>query len=75
MVEFDTLENASKGRSSLHGADIYSNCCTMKVTLQDKYVLHSLLKVEYSKLETLQVRENGQMAWDFRYWVYNIARE
>jgi len=51
MVEFDTLENASKARSSLHGADIYSNCCTMKV--------------EYSKMETLTCRENGPMSWDF----------
>ena len=51
MVEFDTLENASKARVSLHGADIYSNCCTMKA--------------EYSKLETLNVRENGVMSWDF----------
>ena len=31
MVEFDTLENASKARTSLHGCDIYNNCCTMKV--------------------------------------------
>ena len=51
MVEFDTLENASKARSSLHGADIYSNCCTMKA--------------EYSKMESLRVRENGVMSWDF----------
>jgi len=51
MVEFDTLENASKARTSLHGCDIYNNCCTMKV--------------EYSKMETLKVRENGPMSWDF----------
>ena len=51
MIEFDTLENASKARVSLHGADIYSNCCTMKA--------------EYSKLENLSVRENGVMSWDF----------
>ena len=31
MVEFETLESASKARSSLHGCDIYNNCCTMKV--------------------------------------------
>ena len=51
MVEFETLETASKARSSLHGCDIYNNCCTMKV--------------EYSKMETLQVRENNNMSWDF----------
>jgi hypothetical protein len=44
--------NASvQARTSLHGCDIYNNCCTMKV--------------EYSKLETLHVRENGPMSWDF----------
>ena len=42
MVEFETLESASKARSSLHGCDIYNNCCTMKV--------------EYSKMESLVVR-------------------
>ena len=42
MVEFETLESASKARSSLHGCDIYNNCCTMKV--------------EYSKMESLKVR-------------------
>ena len=51
MVEFETLESASKARSSLHGCDIYNNCCTMKV--------------EYSKLETLNVRANNEMNWDF----------
>ena len=43
--------SASKARSSLHGCDIYNNCCTMKV--------------EYSKMESLKVRENGPMSWDF----------
>lgn len=51
MVEFDTLEAASKARISLHGCDIYNNCCTMKV--------------EYSKMDKLTVRENNGMSWDF----------
>merc|ERR1719474_2013223 len=51
MVEFDTLETACKARSSLHGCDIYNNCCTMKV--------------EYSKMDKLTVRENNGMSWDF----------
>merc|ERR1719350_721270 len=51
MVEFETLESASKARTSLHGCDIYNNCCTMKV--------------EYSKMESLKVRDNGPMSWDF----------
>merc|ERR1719309_1711437 len=51
MVEFETLESACKARTSLHGCDIYNNCCTMKV--------------EYSKMENLYVKENGPMSWDF----------
>ena len=51
MVEFDTLESADKARSSLHGCDIYDNCCTMKV--------------EYSKVPNLNIKENGPMSWDF----------
>jgi heterogeneous nuclear ribonucleoprotein L len=51
MVEYETLENSSHARTKLHGCDIYNNCCTMKV--------------EYSKMEALKVRENGHMMWDF----------
>jgi hypothetical protein len=32
MVEFDSVEVASQGKSQLHGCDIYSGCCTLKVT-------------------------------------------
>jgi heterogeneous nuclear ribonucleoprotein L len=52
MVEFDTLETAVKARNTMHGCDIYNGCCTMKV--------------EFSKLENLSVRENGPMSWDFQ---------
>jgi len=51
MVEFQTLESADKARTSLHGCDVYDNCCTMKV--------------EYSKLNELTVRENNMYSWDF----------
>jgi len=51
MVEFETLESADKARSSLHGCDIYDNCCTMKV--------------EYSKMQNLTVKDNGPLSWDF----------
>lgn len=51
MVEFHTLESADKARASLHGCDVYDNCCTMKV--------------EYSKMTELTVRENNMHSWDF----------
>ena len=51
MVEFTTLETAVKARNTMHGCDIYNGCCTMKV--------------EFSKMEQLTVRENGPMSWDF----------
>jgi heterogeneous nuclear ribonucleoprotein L len=52
MVEFETLETAVKARNTMHGCDIYNGCCTMKV--------------EFSKMEQLRVRENGPMSWDFQ---------
>ena len=61
MVEFETLESASKARSSLHGCDIYNNCCTMKV--------------EYSKMESLKGREKGPISWDFTQSLSPIIRD
>lgn len=31
MVEFDSLESATRARENLNGADIYSGCCTLKI--------------------------------------------
>lgn len=31
MVEFDSVESAKRTRVALHGCDIYSGCCTLKV--------------------------------------------
>lgn len=31
MVEFDSVESAKRARMALHGCDIYSGCCTLKV--------------------------------------------
>lgn len=31
MVEFDSVESAKRTRMALHGCDIYSGCCTLKV--------------------------------------------
>lgn len=31
MVEFDSLDAATRARENLNGADIYSGCCTLKI--------------------------------------------
>lgn len=31
MVEFDSLDAATRARDNLNGADIYSGCCTLKI--------------------------------------------
>lgn len=31
MVEFDSVDSAKRTRMALHGCDIYSGCCTLKV--------------------------------------------
>jgi hypothetical protein len=31
MVEFDSIESATRARDNLNGCDIYSACCTLKI--------------------------------------------
>jgi len=51
MVEFDTIEAAMRAKNSLHGCDIYSGCCT--------------LKVEFAKQTQLNVVRNDSESWDY----------
>ncbi|XP_063543498.1 heterogeneous nuclear ribonucleoprotein L isoform X2 [Cydia strobilella] len=51
MVEFECVESATRAKEALHGCDIYSGCCT--------------LKIEYAKPERLNVFKNDQDSWDY----------
>ena len=51
MLEFDSLESAKRAKDSLHGCDIYSGCCT--------------LKIEYAKPTKLNVYKNDSESFDF----------
>ncbi|XP_039279502.1 heterogeneous nuclear ribonucleoprotein L isoform X3 [Nilaparvata lugens] len=51
MVEFDSVETAKRAKENLHGADIYSGCCT--------------LKIEYAKPTKLNVSKNDIESWDY----------
>ena len=51
MVEFDTVETAKSAKENLHGCDIYSGCCT--------------LKVEFAKPTKLNVYRNDNDSWDY----------
>ncbi|XP_045528781.1 heterogeneous nuclear ribonucleoprotein L-like isoform X3 [Pieris brassicae] len=51
MVEFESVESATRAKDALHGCDIYSGCCT--------------LKIEYAKPERLNVFKNDQDSWDY----------
>lgn len=31
MVEFDSIESAKRAKVNLHGCDIYSGCCTLRI--------------------------------------------
>ena len=31
LVEFDSVESSVRAKAALHGADIYSGCCTLRV--------------------------------------------
>lgn len=51
MLEFDSLESAQRAKESLHGCDIYSACCT--------------LKIEYAKPSKLNVYKNDTESFDY----------
>ncbi|XP_065366597.1 heterogeneous nuclear ribonucleoprotein L isoform X4 [Calliphora vicina] len=52
MVEFDSLDAATRARENLSGADIYSGCCT--------------LKIDFAKPEKLNVYKNEpETSWDY----------
>merc|ERR1719309_690051 len=51
MVEFDMLDSAQRAKDTLHGCDIYSGCCT--------------LKIEYAKPTKLNVYKNDTESFDY----------
>ncbi|CAB3245188.1 unnamed protein product [Arctia plantaginis] len=46
-----SVESATRAKEALHGCDIYSGCCT--------------LKIEFAKPERLNVFKNDQDSWDY----------
>ena len=51
MVEFDKVDTARNAKEALHGCDIYSGCCT--------------LKIEHAKPTKLNVYKNDADSWDY----------
>ncbi|XP_038074415.1 heterogeneous nuclear ribonucleoprotein L-like isoform X2 [Patiria miniata] len=51
MVEFESIESATKAKKGLQGCDIYSGCCT--------------LRVEFARTQTLTVYKNDHETWDY----------
>ena len=55
MIEFESIESASSVKESLHGCDIYTGCCT--------------LKIEYSPPGTTSklnvYKKNNDISWDY----------
>ena len=51
MVEYDDISTATSAKNQLHGCDIYSGSCT--------------LKVEFAKTDRLNVKRNDDMTWDY----------
>ncbi|CAD0206008.1 unnamed protein product [Chrysodeixis includens] len=49
--KFESVESATRAKEALHGCDIYSGCCT--------------LKIEFAKPERLNVFKNDQDSWDY----------
>ena len=51
LVQFASLADAKKARKHVHGANIFPDCCTVKV--------------EYAKQESLNVKANTDRARDY----------
>ena len=51
MVEFDGVDAAKSAMASLHGYDIYPDCCT--------------LKIEYTQQTKLNVFKNDALSYDY----------
>ncbi|KAI1302318.1 Heterogeneous nuclear ribonucleoprotein L [Halotydeus destructor] len=51
MVEFDNVDSARRCKQTLHGCDIYSGCCT--------------LRIEFAKPTKLNVYKNDNESFDF----------
>lgn len=51
LIEYASQAEAKAAKEALHGADIYSGCCT--------------LTISYSKLQRLHVLKNDSESWDY----------
>ncbi|RWS30754.1 heterogeneous nuclear ribonucleoprotein L-like protein [Leptotrombidium deliense] len=51
MVEFDSVDSAKRAKQALHGCDIYSGCCT--------------LRIEFAKPTRLNVYKNDNESFDY----------
>ncbi|RWS17452.1 heterogeneous nuclear ribonucleoprotein L-like protein [Dinothrombium tinctorium] len=51
MVEFDSVDSAKRAKQALHGCDIYSGCCT--------------LRIEFAKPTRLNVYKNDNESYDY----------
>ena len=47
MVEFDCVESAKRAKQALHGCDIYSGCCTLRIEYAK--VINSLIFIPILK--------------------------
>lgn len=51
LVEFDSVESATRTKEKLTGKDIYSGCCT--------------LQIEYAYNDKLRIVKNDEESWDY----------
>ncbi|XP_021944186.1 heterogeneous nuclear ribonucleoprotein L isoform X2 [Folsomia candida] len=61
MVEFDSIDCAKRAKDSLHGADIYSGCCT--------------LKIDFAKPSKLNVYKNDNESFDYTNPNLGVSKE
>jgi hypothetical protein len=49
MVEFDSVDSAKRAKQALHGCDIYSGCCTLRIEYAKVFIFSNKYQL-YSKV-------------------------
>ncbi|KYN31723.1 Heterogeneous nuclear ribonucleoprotein L, partial [Trachymyrmex septentrionalis] len=47
IITFDSIESATRAKETLHGADIYSGCCTLKIDFAKRKAIAGISRARY----------------------------
>lgn len=68
MVEFDSVDSARRAKLNLHGCDIYSGCCTLRIEYAKVIIdsfKYSQQLISFLQPTRLNVYKNDSESYDF----------